>query len=211
MPFTHQAARAADFILSEANGQRSRENIIIAAGSGVVQAGTLIAEITAANAATSTAAAGNTGNGTVGTITVSSEAVTGTYVVEITEATEDGGAFVVTSPVGAEVGTGEVGTVFSGGGLSFTISDGATDFAEGDAWTLEVQANLGEWTPYDEDGANDGRRAAAGILYAAVDATEVDVQAVAIVRDAEVATALLIGLDAAGRTDLQALGILPRD
>lgn len=211
MPFIHQAARAADFILSEANGQRSRENIVIAAGSGVVHAGTLIAKITAANAATATAASGNTGNGTVGTITVTSDAVSGAYGVEITEAAENGGTFVVTGPAGAELGTGQVGTPFTGGGLTFTISDGSTDFAEGDAWTIAVQANLGEWVPYDEDGANDGRRAASGVLYAGVDASEADVQAVAIVRDAEVATTLLIGLDEAGRADLLALGVLARD
>jgi len=211
MSFTHQAARAADFILSEANGQRSRENIIMAAGSGVVHAGTLIAKITAANAATATPAGGNTGNGTFGSIIVSSEAISGPYAVAITKAAENGGEFVVTGPTGAEVGAGEVGEAFDAGGLKFTIADGATDFVVGDSWSVSVLANLGEWVPYDEDGSNDGRRAASGVLYAAVDATTSDVQAVAVVRDAEVATALLIGLDTDGRADLLAQGILVRD
>lgn len=211
MSFIHQHARAADFILSEANGQQSRENIVIAAGSGVVHAGTLIAKITAANAATVTAASGNTGNGAFGTVTVDSKAISGTYAVEITEAAADAGTFVVTGPGGAEVGTGEVGQLFEAAGLSFTIADGSTDFVVGDAWSVQVLANLGEWVPYDESGTNDGRRAASGVLYGSVDATSRDVQAVAIVRGAEVAASLLSGLDSAGRADLAALGVLVRD
>jgi len=211
MPFVHQQPRAADFILSEANGQRSRENIIVSAGSGIVAAGTVIARITAANAATVTATSGNTGNGTLGSVTVSSQAVNGNYTVAITEALANGGKFTVTDANGDDVGAGQVGTAFTGGGLTFTLSDGSTDFAEGDSWTLAVKAALGEWVPYDDDGTDDGRRAATGVLYAAVDATNADVQAVGIVRDAEVAAALLIGLDAAGRADLDAIGVCARD
>src|SRR5690606_28417545 len=123
MTFAHQAARVADFILSEANGQRSRENIVVAAGSGVVQAGTLIAQVTASNTATATAASGNKGNGTFGTVTATSDAVSGTYTVVITEAAEDGGLFTVTDPSGVAIGDGEVGETFTGGGLTFTIAD----------------------------------------------------------------------------------------
>jgi len=43
-----------------------------------------------------------------------------------------------------------------------------------------------------------------------VDATDVDVMAVGIVRDAEVTERLLTGLDANGRADLSALGIVIR-
>ncbi|GAA5231755.1 head decoration protein [Verticiella sediminum] len=211
MSFVHQQARAADFIVSEANGQRSRANIVMAAGFGVVLAGTLIAQTTADNAAIATPTAGNTGNGVLGTFVVTSGAVSGNYSVQITEASAGGGAFEVTGPGGVVLGAGEVGTPFTAGGLTFTIADGASDFVVGDSWTIAVTANLGEWVPYDEDGANDGRRAAGGVLYASVDTTQADVQAVGIVRDAEVAAALLIGLDAAGRTDLAALGVLVRD
>jgi co-chaperonin GroES (HSP10) len=38
-----EKARAAGFILSEANGQRSRDNIMIAAGEGELEAGTVVA------------------------------------------------------------------------------------------------------------------------------------------------------------------------
>lgn len=199
-----------EFLLSEANGTRSREEVVIAAGSGVLAAGTLIAQITAANALTPTADAGNTGNGTIGSVTVSSAAITGSYIVTITEAAANGGAFEVVDPTGAVVGQGSVGQPFTGGGLTFTLGDGSTDFAEGDGFSLAVLANLGEYTAYDDDGTDDGRRAASGILYASVDATLNDVRAVGVVRDAEVIERLLTGLDAAGRTDLLSKGIVIR-
>jgi len=211
MSFIYQKPRAADFILSEANGYQSRENIIVNAGAGVVAAGTLMAKITAANAGVATAKGGNTGNGTIGSITVSNEAITGAYTVSITEAATNGGEFMVTDPNGAVIGAGTVGVAFAAAGLGFTLSDGSTDFVVGDGWTIAVNAGLGEWVPYDDDGANDGRRAVTGILYAPVDATEHDVAAVAIVRSAEVAGELLVGLDAAGQADLLGLGILVRE
>lgn len=200
----------AEFLLSEANGYRSREVVTINATAGKLEAGTLLAAITSANAGVVTADGGNTGNGAFGTVTVGNDAITGTYGVEITEAESDGGVFEVTDPFGNSVGGGEVGVMFEGGGLSFTIADGATDFVKGDKWTIAVNAGIGEWVVYDDDGSNDGRRQATGILYGSVDATLADAQAVAIVRDAEVAAARLVGLDDNGAADLAALGIIVR-
>jgi hypothetical protein len=205
-----EGVHAGEFLLSEASGERSRENIIISAGSGVLPAGTVLAKITAANALTSTAQGGNTGNGTVGSTSVTSAAITGTYVLEITTAAANGGSFEVTDPLGNVVGTGTVGVAFSGGGISFTLSDGSTDFAVGDGFNLAVKAGLGEYTAYDDDGTDDGRRAASAVLYAAVDATTEDVRAAAIVRDAEVTERLLSGLDANGKADLLDQGIIVR-
>lgn len=210
MTIKTEGVHAGEFLLSEANGSRSRENVTICAGSGVVKAGTLIALITASNALTPTAQAGNTGNGTVGSVTVATAAITGTYVLEITEAAANGGKFEVLDPLGRVAGQGQVGQAFVGGGLTFTLSDGSTDFVVGDGFNLAVLANLGDWTAYDDDGTDDGRRAAGGILFASVDATENDVRAAAVVRDAEVIEALLTGLDAPGRADLKAHGIVIR-
>lgn len=210
MTILTQGARTAEFLLSEANGQRSREQITVNATAGKLAAGTLLAKITAANAAIATAGGGNTGNGTMGSIVVGNEAITGTYVLNITEAAANGGEFSVVDPNGAVIGTGTVGVAFSAGGLAFTLADGSTDFIVGDTFSLAVNAGIGEWVAYDDDGTNDGRRAATGILYAAVDATEADAQAVVIVRDAEVVGAKLTGLDANGQADLLALGIVVR-
>lgn len=199
-----------EFLLSEANGYRSRDVVVICAGSGLLSAGTLIAQLTAANALTPTAKAGNTGNGTISAVVVTSGAASGTYVLTITEAAANGGVFEVTSPAGQVVGEGHVGQPFTGGGMTFTLGDGSTDFVVGDGFTLAVKGNLGEWTAYDDDGTDDGRRTADGILFASVDATLADVKATAVVRDCEVIERLLTGLDNPGAADLSALGIVIR-
>ncbi|WP_374979247.1 head decoration protein [Pseudomonas solani] len=201
---------AGAFLLSEANGTRSRELIIVSSGSGILNAGTVLAKITGANTASATANAGNTGNGTVTGAAVTSEAVTGVYALSITKAVANAGDFEVRTPAGDLLGKGKVGTAFAVGGLSFTLGDGSTDFAKGDGFSFTVKASQGEWTAYDDDGTDDGRRAAGAILFSAVDATDTDVQAVGIVRDAEVVERALIGLDGPGRADLAALGIIIR-
>lgn len=206
----NEGVHAGEFLLSEGNGTRSREEVIISAGNGKVAAGTLIAKITSANAAVPAVKAGNVGNGVLGSVTVGSPAITGTYALAITAAAGNGGTFSLVDPTGREVGTGTVGVAFVGGGLAFTLADGAVDFAVNDGFTIAVNANLGEWAPYDDDGANDGRRAASGILFAPIDATINDVRAVAVVRDAEVIERLLTGVDAAGEVDLAVLGIVIR-
>jgi hypothetical protein len=67
----------------------------------------------------------------------------------------------------------------------------------------------GKYKAYN-NGASDGSEVAAGILYAACDASDGDKAAVAIVRLAEVASARLTGLDANATTDLKALNIIVR-
>jgi hypothetical protein len=69
----------------------------------------------------------------------------------------------------------------------------------------------GDYVAYNEAGTDDGRRVAAGILYAAAPDAAADQWAVAIVRDAEVSRWALTGLDANGEADLLALGIRVRD
>lgn len=209
MTILQSTSRTAAFLLSEGNGEISREVVVINATAGKLAAGTLLAKITAANAGVVTAGT-NTGNGTFGAVTVGNTAITGAYKVAITAAVAGAGDFSVTDPLGDVIGNGSVATAFSAGGIGFTIADGSTDFAVGDSWTIAVNAGIGEWVPYDDDGANDGRRAATGILYEPVDATETDVEATAIVRSAEVAGALVVGLDDAGAADLLALGIVVR-
>ena len=73
----------------------------------------------------------------------------------------------------------------------------------------------GKYAIYD-DGAADGSEAAAGVLYAAVDASAADAAGVIVARDAEV-NASELGWNSqaqpaidAGTTDLAALGIISR-
>ena len=200
-----------EHIVSEANGSRSREQIVINAGAGKLVAGTVLGKRTSANSAGSASAGGgNTGNGVFGTVTATNDAITGTYVVTITETADNAGVFDVVDPNGDTIGTGNVAEVFSAEGISFTIADGSTDFEVGDTWTIAVVAGLGEWVAYDDDGTDDGRRVASGVLYAGVDATLEDANAVAHVRDCEVMESALTGLDANGKADLLALGIICR-
>jgi len=67
----------------------------------------------------------------------------------------------------------------------------------------------GKYVEYDNAGT-DGTQTAAAILYAAVGNAAADQTAVVIVRDAEVDEALLTGIDAGGKVDLAAVGIIVR-
>lgn len=67
----------------------------------------------------------------------------------------------------------------------------------------------GEYAAY-SNAASDGTEVAAGILYAKVADSAADQKAVIIARHAEVKDDELTGIDAAGRTDLKALGIICR-
>ncbi|MCB1890374.1 MAG: head decoration protein [Rhodocyclaceae bacterium] len=67
----------------------------------------------------------------------------------------------------------------------------------------------GKMTAYSNVAA-DGSQTAVGILYDAVDASAADAPGVMIARHAEVISAELVGLDAAGETDLAALAIIAR-
>lgn len=174
---------AGEFIASEANGSRSRDTITVASGEELLAA-QVVGKVTK-GAATAAAAAGNTGNGTMGAITVGAGAKAGDYTLTIVEPGTNLGTFVVEDPAGIIVGTGVVATAFAGGGLGFTLADGATDFVAGDLFTITVAAGSGEVVAYDQD-ATDGSEVAAGIAYDAYDASSAAVTGVIIARDAEV-------------------------
>lgn len=193
-----EGRHTAEFMVSEANGYRSREEITILSGENLV-AGAVIGKITLGSAS-ATADAGNTGDGTMGAITVGADAQVGDYVLTITEAATNGGAFQVVDPAGDVVGIGAVGTAFTGGGLTFTLADGATDFVVGDKFTVTVAAGSGKWKEWDPT-ATDGSAGTVAVLYAATDASSSDARATAIVRDAEVNGNVLTYLSGATSDD----------
>lgn len=204
-----ESIRPGEFLLAEANGTISREEITIAAAAGAMAPGTLLGKITKAGTATSAAYAGNTGNGTMDTVTVGAGAKAGDYKLTIIEPGTGVGTFQVEDPDGIVIGTGVVAAAFSKGGLAFTLADGATDFVAGDGFTITVTAGSGKYVAY-SNAATDGSEVAAGILYGPVEDLAADQIAVAVVRHAEVIGTLLTGNDAAGTADLLALGILVR-
>lgn len=126
------------FLLSEAPGDRSRQQVTIENGTGsdvTHEAGTVLARVEGAG----TAVAGtNTGTGAMGTITETGDAVPGVYTLKIVRAASNAGDFDVYAPDGSVIGTGKVGVAFSAGGLAFTLADGSTDFIVGDSFAITV-------------------------------------------------------------------------
>jgi len=203
-----------EFIDSEANGTRSRDEITILSGENVV-AGEVLGQVTK-DTASAAAAAGNTGDGTMGAITVGAGAKVGDYVLTVIEPGTDAGDFIVEDPDGINVGGGDVASAFSGGGLSFTLADGAADFVAGDQIVITVAAGSGKYVAYNQDGT-DGSEVAAAIAYDNYDATDGDVVGVGVVRDAEVngneltwPSDIDAGEQDAAEAQLKTLGILVR-
>jgi hypothetical protein len=134
-----QTPGAGAALLSEAAGFYSREEVVVAAGQNLA-ANAVIGQVTA-TATTVVAAAGNTGNGTVGTITLQAGVREGTYKVVFIEAAANAGKYELRRPDGTLVGVGTVGGAFAAGELAFTIADGSTDFAAGDSFDIIVHAS----------------------------------------------------------------------
>lgn len=203
------------FMVSEANGWRSRETRTVLSGQ-TLKPGHVVGAV-AVGAATPAAFAGNAGStGTIGAVTVGAGAKVGTYKVVIIEPASNAGKFAVEDPDGVLVGTGTVAVEFVGGGLTFTVPDAGTDFIAGEGFNIAVAAGSGklkEWNPSNADGSH----IAVGISYGAVDASAADAPGAFIVRHAEINAAELnwfSGADSnaktAGLAQLATLGIIAR-
>lgn len=174
---------AGEAIVSEAQAMRSRDQITILSGEGVLSAQIVLGKALT-GAGSSAAVAGNTGNGVMGAITVGAGAKPGVYKLVIVEPGSNAGKFTVEDPDGITIGVGTVAVAFSAGGIGFTLADGGTDFASGDGFDITVAAGSGKYKAWDPAGT-DGSQIAAGILYDGVDATSADVKATGHVRDCE--------------------------
>jgi len=202
--------------VSEARGHRSRD-IAILGGAAKILAG-MVLGLKAGGVASAAAAEGNTGNGTItmdGTTPVLSGGQLGVYKAVCTAAAANSGTFQVTDPAHNVLGNATVGTAFSNQ-IKFTIADGATDFAVGDEFDIEVVAVSGVYEPINF-GASDGTQTAAAISFAIVDATLADKPGTVVIRDAEVNASELIwptgataAQIAAASAQLVALGVIPR-
>lgn len=204
---------AAEFISREFDPNFNREACTVLSGQ-VLRAGHVVGKVTL-GAATPAAVAGNTGNGTIGAVTVGLGAKVGVYRATCIEPATNAGKFVIEDPTGITVGVATVAVAFAGGGLGFTIADGATDFASGDAFTITVAAGSGkvkEWNPANTDGS----AVACAVLYDRVDATGSDKPGVILARGPAIVTAAELewftgadaGQKAAAIAQLRLLGIL---
>lgn len=199
------------FIVSEANGHRSRDKGTLT-GAVMVYAGTVLGLQLSSETATAAALGTNTGNGTFGAITVANGTPAGAYAVEFDDATH----FVVSNPSGQEIGHGTTGAAFNAGGLGFTITAGGTAFVPGDSFIVTVVVGTSKYAPLNLS-ATDGSQNAAGILFNQTDVTTVDKQATVVVRACEVNASELVwpatataAQIAAATAQLAALGIISR-
>lgn len=190
----------ADFVLSEASGQRSRDNIHVRQSGAAVKSGTLLVQDTA-GAVAFAMGAGATGNPTISATSAGVLSVEGVYTLSFTSAT----AFTVKDPSGAAVGAGgTLGTAFSAGGLGFTLTAGSTAAVAGDKAALQVVPSDDSYLPYTGTGV------ASAILYSALPAATGLAVAVAFTGDCEVKRSALTGLTAAAEDDLRKVGIRVR-
>ncbi len=216
-----EARHAGEFLLSEAAGNRSRENVTFAANQDIPAGGVIALLAQAGGVTTSGAAvAGNTGNGvlTLANPAVNSKAKNGTYKLTCIEEGSNAGKFQVEDPTGVVIGTATVGAAFNKE-IKFTIADGATDFKTGDAFEIKVGVeNPGDLqaVAYDPD-ATDGSEKAAGFSIYPVKTGSDTVKKPALVRDAEVNGKLIGWPDeisdvnkAAATADLAAAGLIIR-
>jgi hypothetical protein len=216
-----EAGVGPEFLLSEANHYRSRENIKVGA-SQTLLAGAILGMISVgALSAAAAPVAGNTGAATMtASPAVAVGTPTGVYRLTAVNAGATA-AFLLESPSGVNLGEAITGTPATIAGIGpFTITDAGTDPAIGDQFTITVTdaAATGEGTYVKHDPeATSGAQHVAGILYdAVITGVGETADAVAIVRDAEVIAARLIwddqdtGEKAAAVAELKAMGIIVR-
>ena len=216
-----EAGHGPEFLLSEANGYRSRRNIVVAA-SQTLAAGAVLGLISiGALSAAAVAVAGNTG---AATITASPAVAVGTPTGVYKLTAQSAGAtavFLLESPDGVALGDAITGTAATIAGIGpFTITDAGTDPAIGDQFTITVTdaaaTGEGQYVKHDPEGTN-GSQTVAGVLYNAVTTGVGETaDAVAIVRDAEVIGDRLVwddhdaGEKTAAMNALDALGVIVR-
>ena len=177
--------RAGGFILSEADGYRSREQIIIGA-SQTLLAGAVLGAIPNGDPAVTPGTPVGIGNGTIGAWTADAGVAAGEWSIEIlgTGATA---AFRVLRPDGSVDGVGAVGSAYNGG-INGTLADGSTDWGAGTRIPFLVAYDEAGFThvKHDPEGT-DGSQNFAGILFDAVTTGSGETaKGAAIVRDAEV-------------------------
>lgn len=173
---------AGEFLVSEADGSRSRDSITVISGQ-TLNAGAVLGQITVGSI--TAGASTGTGNGTVSALSVNAGAIPGTYKATCTAAATNSGTFQVTDPNGIQIGLATVGVAFSSDHINFTINDGSTDWGVGAVIPIVVAAGSGKYTAV-APAAVDGSQVAVAILFDYTDASGGDKVAVAITRAAEV-------------------------
>lgn len=202
-----EGRRAAEAIMSEASGHRSRDNLTVAASQTILANGLLGALAVAASVTVSAAAvAGNTGNGTftLADPAVSSKVKHGVYRVVCVTAASNAGTFRVENPAGVDIGNATVGVAFNKE-VKFTIADGATDFVVGDAFEITVGVEDPadkQYVAYDPAGTDGSEVPVAYSPYAVTTGSGETKATLGLTRDCELNTNLIAwpsGISAANK------------
>lgn len=189
-PVLNESRWSGEFLVSEANGQRSRDQVTLKQQSYsppqvYSQGGTVLGVIGVSTAAPSYAAdSGNTGNFTCSAVVEDAGAQQGAYTGVFVNATH----YILSDPAGREVGgVTATGVAFAHGQLTFTITVGSTPAVAGDDFTITVGANAsaGLYAPLGLNNT-DGSQSAAAILFNTIDASAGNTKTTVISRAAEV-------------------------
>lgn len=218
-----ETLHAGCYVVSEADGFYSRDQVVVALSQTLV-AGQVIGKTDVVAGVTSSCAAdaGNTGDGVFtidGTAPVGAGAKNGVYRAVCIAVAADGGEFAVFDPAGVEIGRVAVGATFNNQ-IKFVIADGATDFAAGDAFSITVGVEAADQQVKALDTtATDGSQRVGGIMYDAVTTDGSNTKIATITaRNAEVrgvdltwpASSFTAAQKAAAIVDLAKLGIIVR-
>jgi len=184
----------ADFILSEANGQMSRENITVLQTGAAVDSGSLLTQ-NATGTAIFAMRPGSAGNPTATDIGIGAAVSGGAYRVEFIDDKD----FKLFYPNGAQVaGVGKIGSKFTAGALEFKLVAGTDATKAGDIGILNVTAASHHYSAYTGAAGTTADAILYSQLYEATGTTD----AVAFVRQCEVKRGALKGLTAAAEKQL---------
>lgn len=208
-----------EFLLSEANFHRSRDNAVVAV-SQTIKPGTVLARkaVVADVIAVASVDASNTASS--GTIAMDATPVTsavkdGRYIGVATAATK----VEWEDPSGKAIGVSTHGQLFNKGGIRLTITAGGTPNVAGDRFYVDVKADAEDFqfVAFNQDGTDGSEVARAIALYGITTPADATGKISIIARDAEVTAACLqwpADIEAAEKADaIQALaeaGIIVR-
>lgn len=210
----------ASYLVSEANGFRSRGVGIIGSGAGKLKAGTILGRRT--KGALSAAAIAGAPAPVGATITASPVVTAGVTKIGVhifrCEVAGPTGTWQHEDPDGVYVGTATTGTAYTGQGMTLTITDSGTDPAIGEVFKVTVSQAVADQKRYPINfSATDGTEHAESILFEECDATSIDVRRTLTERDSEVTSGELLwpagatdNQKAAALAELAALGIIAR-
>lgn len=121
---------------------------------------------------TAAAVAGNTGNGTIGSVSEGASPSYGIFTLQATSATN----FTVTDPEGNVQAPATVGVAYTSAAINFTLTAGATPFVAGDEFTILVVEATGDYI-LSVKTASDGSQNPSAILVSTTDASVLPQQA----------------------------------